>query len=460
MTSNPRLGLSELTQIFRQSEKPPSQWLVGLEVEKFGFGPDNQPLQYEGAGSVSSLLHWLQAERGWSPYRETEGGPVVALSRGRAAVTLEPGGQVELSGAPHPDLHALAAEYEAHLQELRDASTEVPSWFAHVGFHPTATTKQLSWVPKRRYPIMRRYLPTRGARAHDMMLRTATVQVNLDYESEQDALRKLLVLLKLTPLIQALTINAPFIEGHRSPIKSERLDTWLNMDPSRSGMIQSLWTKSAPRYEDYVEWALDAGMFLFLRDGELFENTGQTFRDFNANGFQGQTATEADWRQHLGTLFPEVRLKSTIEVRCCDCLPPPLTYALPALLVGLAYDAESLDQAAAIADRLDAESAVSLQRQVGELGLAAKHKGEAVLPHCIRLLELAHSALGRRGLRDASGHDESVYLEPLIALAESGKSPADLVLEDYHAHAGDVLGSLRAVWERDAESARTSKRQR
>jgi glutamate--cysteine ligase len=294
---------------------------------------------------------------------------------------------------------------------------------------------------------MRRYLPTRGARAVDMMLRTATVQVNLDYSNEHDALRKLLTLLKLTPLIQALTINAPFMEGRPSPLKSERLDTWLNMDPARSGMIQALWSKANPGYEDYIEWALDAGMFLFLRNGELFENTGQTFRDFNANGFEGQTATEADWRLHLGTLFPEVRLKSTLEVRSCDSLPPPLTYAVPALLVGLAYDDESLSQAAEIADRIEPESAVALQRQIAGLGLAASYKGEPVLPHCIRLLELAHSALVRRARLDGSGKDESVYLAPLLELAHTGRSPADLVLEDYRARSGDLLGSLRAAWE-------------
>jgi glutamate--cysteine ligase len=443
----PSLGARELTQIFKQSEKPPSAWRVGLEVEKFGFGFDNRPLQYDGPGSVNALLRWLERERGWRTYAETDGGPIVALERDRSAVTLEPGGQVELSGAPHGDLHALATEYDAHLTELRAAAADVPCWFAHVGFHPSATHEQLSWVPKRRYPIMRRFLPTRGARGVDMMLRTSTVQVNLDYSDEQDALLKLLTLLKLTPLIQAMTVNAPFIEGQRSPLLSERLDTWLHMDPSRSGLIAALWNKPNAGYEDYIQWGLDAGMFLFLRDGELFENTGQTFRDFNQQGFRGQQATEADWRLHLGTLFPEVRLKSTLEVRCCDSLPPPLTYSLPALLVGLVYDDESLQGAAALADRFDHESAVALQRRVAREGLAAVHDGEPVLPMCTRLLDLAESGLRRRARQGAGGKDEAIYLAPLQELVRAGLTPADLVLKGYRDNAGDLLGYLRKVWD-------------
>jgi glutamate--cysteine ligase len=368
---------------------------------------------------------------------------------------LEPGGQVELSGAPHSTVHAVAEEYQAHLAELRAAGDAIGAWFAHVGFHPTARLEQLTWVPKRRYPIMREYLPTRGARGRDMMQRTATVQVNLDYASEADAMHKLLVLSRLTPLIQALTINAPFIEGRRSALKSERLDVWLNMDPARSGLLLDLWKKPTPRYSDYVEWALDAGMFLFVRDGEVMRNTGQTFRDFRANGFQGHHATEEDWRLHLGTLFPEVRLKSTLEIRCCDCVPPPLTYAVPALLVGLAYDAEALDKASAIADRIDAKAAVALQRQVAERGLNAKLDGVLLQQLCVELIEFAQAGLVRRARRDGHGHDEAVYLEPLMALATKGLSPADLVIAEVATAkqsdaSSNLLGALRAAWDEAA----------
>jgi glutamate--cysteine ligase len=236
---------------------------------------------------------------------------------------------------------------------------------------------------------------------------------------------KVLTLLRLTPLIQAMTANAPFIEGRRSERLSERQDVWLHMDPSRSGLLTALWDKAEPTYQDYVEWALDAGMFLIARDGSIVENTGQTFRDFIANGFDGHRATEEDWRLHLGTLFPEVRLKSTIEVRCCDSLPPRLALAVPALLTGLVYDEGSLDHARELAAGIRAEDAVALQRDVSIHGVRARYRGEPIAASCSRLLDIAERGLHARHALDGAGRDESRHLDPLKALLDVGQCPAD-----------------------------------
>lgn len=442
MHPSPHVDLDQLTALFRESEKPPAQWRIGMEAEKFGFrGQGFEPLCYEGPSGVGAIFDWLSNELGWSPLREIEQGPVLALQRGEASLTLEPGAQLELSGSPFGTVHEVADEYAEHLHEMQRVGQVFGTWFAHVGFHPTANLAELPWVPKLRYPIMRRYLPSKGARGLDMMQRTSTVQVNLDYASEADAMRKLLVLLRLVPLVQAMTLNSPFIEGRRSELLSERLDVWLEMDPARSGLLLALWDKPGLGYQDYVEWALDAGMFLLLRDGQVHANTGQTFREYLRDGFDGLRATAQDWRTHLGTLFPEVRLKSTLEVRCCDCLPPALALSVPALCVGLTYDSTSLDRAAAVAERVRADAAVPLQRAIARQGLRTPFDGATIQRSCLELLEIAHDGLERRQKLDASGRSESMHLAPLRELTARGQTPADLLLAEF-----ERTGSVREVF--------------
>ncbi len=429
--ASPRITSPEqLSGYFRRAEKPATAWRLGLEAEKFGLHQSSlAPAQYDGASQIAGVLGWMQSTMGWSPITETPDGPLLALRRDGASITLEPGAQLELSGAPWRTIHEAAAEYDQHLAELRRVREHFGIGFVHLGFHPLAKLEELPWVPKRRYPVMRAYLPTKGRRGLDMMQRTATVQVNLDYESETDAMRKLRTLLRLTPLFQAMTLNSPFIEGQRSSRLSERLDVWMNMDPTRSGLIQQLWSVDEPSYDHYVQWALEAGMFLVVREGRVFANTGQTFRDYLANGFEGLRATEDDWTLHLGTLFPEVRLKSTIEVRCCDALPPQLAPAVPALCVGLMYDSTALDQATELAARVPTDGATSLQRQVCSRGLDATLDGERLQQHCLRLLEVARAGLARRGHLDETGHDETHYLDGLQALVERGVTPAEAWIE-------------------------------
>ncbi|HYO95323.1 MAG TPA: glutamate-cysteine ligase family protein, partial [Polyangiaceae bacterium] len=401
----------------------------GTEEEKFGVHSETfAPLQYEGDRGVTRVFEALVAA-GWRAEAEYDGGPLIALYRGKASITLEPGAQLELSGAPLADVHATAAELQEHLLELDPISSELGLVWLGVGFHPLSARSELPWVPKQRYAVMREYLPPLGASAHDMMQRTATIQVNFDYASEEDALRKLRVSLLLSPLVHAMTANSPFVERARGPRLSERGHVWLNMDRSRSGLIARVLESRNPRYADYAEWALDAGMFLFRRAGKIIANTGQSFRDFLAHGFEGHQATLADWKLHLNTLFPEVRLKNTLEVRGCDSLPLRLAPSIPALFTGLLYDATALAEAEHMLAELTYSSVEAARPDLVQNGLEASIAGTPARELAERLLEVSARGLERRSRLDARGHSERVYLEPLMALAAEAKTPANKLLD-------------------------------
>ncbi|HEX7670224.1 MAG TPA: glutamate-cysteine ligase family protein [Polyangiaceae bacterium] len=419
----------DLESLFTEAEKPEAEFRIGGEAEKFGvYEKDFVPLVYEGPRGVAAIFDSLVREHGWKPEAETEGGPTISLVRNGASITLEPGAQFELSGAPHRDVHAVDAEMRAHLRELSRISKELGIAWLGVGFHPLATQEDLPWVPKHRYGVMKRYLPERGTRGLDMMRRTATAQTNFDYSSEDDAMQKLVVLLKLSPLIHAMTANSPFIEGHVSSRKSERGDVWLHMDPSRSGLIAAVSSKTRPRYTDYVEWALDAGMFLFRRGDSFVHNTGQTFRSFLAEGYDGNRATFGDWALHVNTLFPEARLKRTLEMRACDMLPEHLGGAVHALLTGLLYDRKSLDAAAELVAAWSPESLSAARPALVTSGLAASLAGVPARTLAERVIELASQGLARRDRRDENGKDERVHLHELSALVERGECPADVLI--------------------------------
>lgn len=420
----PIQGLDDLLGVFAAAEKPESEFRIGTEAEKFGVDRvSGAPLSYDGPRGVVRIFEAL-AEYGWQPEREVDGGPVIALRRGSSSITLEPGSQLELSGAALPDVHAVRAEFDDHFRELGPISEELGLVWLGVGFHPLARLRDLGWVPKQRYAIMRQYLPGRGRGAHDMMQRTATVQANFDYSSERDALRKLRVGLRLSPLIHAMTANSPFYEGKLANKKSVRGEVWLNMDPHRSGLIPSLWKRDTG-YRDYVEWALDAGMFLFKRGERVVANTGQTFRDFLANGYQGERATVADFKLHLNTLFPEVRLKNTIEVRACDSLPSELAMAVPAIFTGIFYDARALDLAEELADSFDYDAVEAARPELIRHGLSATLGGVRAQELAERVLEIAQGGLERRARKDERGRDERRYLELLSSLVAAGRVPAD-----------------------------------
>jgi glutamate--cysteine ligase len=420
------ITLEDLESLFVSSEKPASKFRIGGEAEKFGvYEESGAPLAYAGSRGVTRVFEALVRDHGWHPEAEMEAGPIIQLTRGQASITLEPGAQLELSGAPHEDVHAVDAEMRVHLRELSRISEELGIAWLGVGFHPLSTQADLPWVPKQRYRVMKQYLPERGTRGLDMMRRTATVQTNFDYSSEEDAMQKLIVLLKLAPVIHAMTANSPFFEGQVSFRASERGDVWLHMDPARSGLVARVSGKSHPRYQDYVEWAMDAGMFLFRRGDAFVHNTGQTFRSFLADGYGGHRATFADWALHVNTLFPEARLKRTLEMRACDMLPERLGAAVHALLTGIVYDQTSLDAATELTLGLSPEALERARPALVTDGLRASIDGMQAVALAERVVEIASAGLSRRARPDASGRDERIYLAPLAALVEKGACPAD-----------------------------------
>lgn len=418
---------AELTAIFHAAEKPPDQFRIGAEAEKFAVvEATGAPLDYEHG--VTRIFAALEAY-GWAPERESAHGPVIALRRNAESITLEPGSQLELSGAALPNIHDIEKELDGHLAELRPVSKELGLVWLSVGFHPIAAQAELGWVPKQRYAVMREYLPTQGYAAHDMMRRTATVQANFDYENEEDAIRKLVVSLRLSPLIQAMTAHAPFEERRRSPFLSRRGEVWRHMDPARSGLIPPFWQKGRLGYRHYVEWALDAGMFLFKRGERVHYNTGQTFRDFLANGYQGERATVGDFRLHLNTLFPEARLKNTIEVRACDAQRGDLAHAVPALFTGFLYDQKALAEAEELAHTFDLDTLEAARPALVTHALRASVAGRPARAPAEKLVDIARGGLARRARLDSNGRDESRHLDALASLVSRGETPADIAAQ-------------------------------
>ncbi|RYZ67361.1 MAG: glutamate--cysteine ligase, partial [Proteobacteria bacterium] len=332
----------ELLAPFVSSQKAAQK--LGAEMEKFGVDAAGAPIDYDGPSGVMRFFEELQRVGQWSPDSELPGGPILALLKDGASITLEPGSQFELSGAQHDSVHQVAAEIDAHMGELAPLSKKLGVRWLGLGFQPFSKRADYEFVPKQRYAIMRRYLPTRGSLALDMMLRTSTVQVNFDYASEADAMKKLRVGQALAPLTTALFANSPFYEGVPFGGKTFRGKVWLDMDPDRSGLIPRLFESDAS-YVDYVQWALDCPMFLVKRGDRFLDNAGQTFRDFWKNGFEGERATQGDWQLHLNTMFPEVRLKRTIEVRGADSQNAANAPALAALFAGIYYDPTALEAA-------------------------------------------------------------------------------------------------------------------
>ncbi|MDI1446218.1 glutamate-cysteine ligase family protein [Polyangium sp. 6x1] len=421
-------GIDDLLIPFHAAMKPRDRYRIGAEAEKFGVDTTTgAPLPYEGPRSVLTVLEALVERHGWKIDRESPTGPIIALERAGASVTLEPGGQLELSGAAFDNVHQICLEMSGHLAELRDISGELNLSWLGVGFHPLARQDELPWVPKSRYGIMRRYLPTRGTGGLDMMRRTATVQANFDYSSEEGAMRALRVSLRLSPVTTAMFANSPFVESGLWGGKSRRALTWLSVDPARQGLLENVLERGK-RFVDYVEWALDAPMFLIKRGDTVLENTGQSFRSFLKHGFRDHRATSTDWQTHLNTLFPEVRLKRTIEVRGADSQSAALTCALPALWTGILYDDRALDEAEALTESFTYAELEALRPEIAQKGLGATFRGEKLAALAERVLVIAEGGLARRA-RMRNGKDERVHLTRLGSLVEKGQCPADALVE-------------------------------
>lgn len=423
----------ELLEPFREACKPRARWRIGTEAEKAGVQLDTlRPVPYGGPRGIGAVLERLASRHGWSPEPEVQGGPIIALRRGDASVTLEPGGQLELSGAPLPTIHMICAEFHQHMSELEEPSEELGIAWLGVGFQPLATREDYEWVPKLRYGVMREYLPTRGGHALDMMLRTCTVQANFDYDSEQTAVVMVRVACAASPFVTAMFANSPFVEGKPSGYASFRSRVWLDVDPDRSG-IPEMVCEPGFGFARWAEWALDVPMFLLKRDGKVVRNTGQTFRDFLANGFEGHRATMSDWEMHLNTLFPEVRLKRTIEVRGADGVPTPLICALPGFWKGILYDPKSLAAAGELLEGITATERAALRVGVPRTALATPFRAGTVGDVARKLLDLSVAGLQRLGCLSRDRRDESIHLARLRELVDANQCPADVLLAEWRA---------------------------
>jgi glutamate--cysteine ligase len=422
----------QLIAFHESGNKPPAAWRVGTEHEKFVFRrADLRRVPYDGPDGIAALLNRMM-RFGWQPVIEK--GNIIALTDGAGgSITLEPGGQFELSGAPLETIHQTCGEVHEHLRQVREVCDELGLGMIGLGFDPTSRRDEVAWMPKGRYLIMREYMPKRGQLGLDMMLRTCTVQANLDYESEADMVRKFRVGMALQPIAVALFANSPFIEGRPTEYQSYRSFVWTNTDPDRCGTLPFVFEEGFG-FERYVDYMLDVPMYFVYRDGSYIDASGQSFRDFIAGklpALPGELPRIGDWADHLTTAFPEVRLKTYLEMRGADGGPWRRLCALSALWVGLLYDRAALDAASdLIADWTEAERE-AMRLDVPRLGLATPHRSRTFRDIALDVLEIAREGLHRRARRDSAGEDETHFLDPLFTIAGSGHTPAAELVDDY-----------------------------
>ena len=428
-SGEPITGKQQLVDYIAAGCKPAEDWRIGTEHEKFVFRLDNlRPANYDEG--IRPLLEGL-TRFGWTPVLEN--GKPIALSSGKASISLEPGGQFELSGAPLETLHQTCSEVHEHLRQVHEVTRELGLGMIGLGFNPKWQRADIPWMPKGRYKIMGDYMPKVGSLGLDMMLRTCTVQVNLDFSSEADMVRKFRVSLALQPIATALFASSPFTEGKPNGYLSYRSHIWTDTDNDRSGMLPFVF-KQGFGFERYVDYMLDVPMYFVYRDGRYIDASGQSFRDFMAGklpALPGQTPGMGDWTDHMTTAFPEVRLKRFLEMRGADGGPWRRLCALPALWVGLLYDSAALDAAADLVKTWTEEERTALRRDVPRHGLRTPFRGAELRGIALQVLDIAREGLRRRAKRDACGEDESHYIDSLFQIASTGRTTADELLDDY-----------------------------
>jgi glutamate--cysteine ligase len=434
----------DLVRYFEAACKPRAAWRIGTEHEKFGYRlSDHKPLPYDGMPSVRAMLEGMAGRFGWQPV--TERGNIIGLAKAGANVSLEPGGQFELSGAPLENLHQTCDEVNTHLAEVRAVADAIGAGFIGLGAAPIWRHEDMDVMPKGRYGIMSRYMPKVGSRGLSMMFRTCTVQVNLDYGSEADMVRKLRLSLALQPLATALFANSPFWEGKPAGVLSYRSFCWQDLDPDRTGLLPFAFEEGFG-FERYVDYALDVPMYFVYRGGRYIDAAGQSFRDFLAGrlpALPGETPTLSDWADHLTTLFPEARIKKFLEMRGADGGPWRRLCALPALWVGLLYDDGALEAAWRIARDWTAEERDRLRADAARLGLKATVRGRTLQEIALEVLAIADAGLKARARAHAFDCDETHFLNALWEIAESGRTPAEELLERYH---GPWAGDLDRIY--------------
>ncbi|SEO75016.1 glutamate--cysteine ligase [Salinihabitans flavidus] len=436
----------QLAEYLASGCKPKADWRIGTEHEKFGYCKDTlRPIPYEGERSVLAVLEGLRDRHGWAPVLEA--GKLIGLEKDDANVSLEPGGQLELSGAPLETIHETCDEVNAHLAEVKDVADAVGVGFIGLGAAPIWRHEDMPMMPKGRYKLMTDYMDRVGTMGKSMMYRTCTVQVNLDFASEADMVQKMRVGLALQPVATALFANSPFFEGKPNGHKSWRSRIWRDLDADRTGMLPFVF-EDGFGFERWADYALDVPMYFVYRDGQYIDALGQSFRDFMRGelpALPGEMPTLSDWADHLTTIFPEVRIKKFMEMRGADGGPWRRLCALPALWVGLLYDQASLDAAWDLVKGWDSATREGLRVAAAEDGLQAEVNGIRMHDLAREVLAISEAGLTARGRSGSGGMlpDETHFLNALKDSVESGKTPADELMERYR---GDWNGDLSRIY--------------
>jgi glutamate--cysteine ligase len=423
----------ELVEYIEAGCKPPADWRIGTEHEKFVFQNDSfLTAPYEGDWGIRSLLEGLR-RFGWEPVLENDN-PIALQHANGCSITLEPGGQVELAGAPLENIHQTCNEVHSHLSQVKEVAGELGIGLIGVGFNPKWKREDIPWMPKGRYEIMRNYMPKMGSLGLDMMLRTSTVQVNLDFQSEADMIKKFRVSLALQPIATALFADSPFLEGQPSGYLSYRSHIWEDTDPDRCGILPFVF-EDGMGFERYVDYMLDVPMYFVYRDGAYLDASGQSFRDFldgNLPALPGEIPTTGDWGDHLTTVFPEVRLKKFIEMRGADGGPWRRLCALPALWTGLLYDQSALDAAWDLVKDWTPAEHEYLRLEVPKQALKTPFRNGTLQEVARATLEISSAGLRRRNRLDSVGTDETGFLGTLYEIVDSGRTAAEEKLEKFH----------------------------
>ena len=422
----------QLVEYLVSGTREVDKWKIGTEHEKFGFRLDDlRPPPYEGERGIGAMLKGL-TRFGWAPVEEK--GNVIALTRGDGSITLEPAGQLELSGGQVDTIHDTCREVTTHLKEVKTVADELQLGFFGMGFQPKWKREDMPWMPKGRYAIMRRYMPLKGNLGLDMMTRTCTVQVNLDVADETDMVKKFRVALALQPVATALFADSPFTEGRPNGYLSYRSHIWTDTDPDRTGMLDFVF-EDGFGFERYTDYLLDVPMYFSYRDGKYIDLAGKSFRDFLAGKLPelpGELPTLKDWADHTTTAFPEVRLKKYLEMRGADGGRWSRLCALPAFWVGLLYDSTALDAAWDLVKDFSMAERHALRDGVPKFALKLPFRGATVRELAVETLKIAAAGLARRNRLSNTGVSEASFLEPMIEYADANQTPAERKLELFH----------------------------
>lgn len=419
----------ELEAYFHDAGKPRERWRVGTEYEKVGIYRDTgQAIPYFGKRGVDFILRELIERFGWEP--EEQEGNIIALTRDKAQITLEPGGQIELSGEPCESIHCTYAEFNQHIRELLEVTEPLGIIFLGLGMQPVSRLEQIEWVPKQRYRIMAPYMLKVGKLGQRMMKQTATVQANIDYSDEKDAMAKFRTGMGLAPVLVAMFANSPICDGQLNGYRSFREHIWTDTDKSRSGLLKFAFAPEVS-FAHYVEYALDVPMYFIVRNKNYIDMTAVTFRQFLTSGYNGERATIEDWNDHLTTLFPETRIKRYLEIRSVDSQPPDLMPALSALIKGAFYDNDCLQAAWDLVKGWSWDERMQVYLDSHRDALAARVRRYSLLDLARELVEIAWEGLRRQNQVNDLGDDETIYLKPLKDLLSQGKCPADILLEKW-----------------------------